>query len=466
MPRLGGGRHSPIGSNLADGEGVNSDECSACGGTGQLLCCDGCTRSYHFTCVDPPQEKVPDGEWFCHACAVQPVPAQERGVFVQLKNSLQKRKPVAFNLPTHLQEYYEDVVRGDDGEYEEASAPSRSTKTRGGYDVPADTLKLKDNKDNLVLCFRCGKSAMGNREIADCDFCNLHWHLDCVDPPLASAPKRFGKGTWKCPAHVDSEITLPRSASGKVYKVRRPKHPRVIDTALRRGIKNNGNIEIIDDDSDEEEEEQPPGSIFRVPAQAIKLDFIAKVKQANLAAAQKRKRQEEEQQQGSLEAESKRRKLQHGSDPEDRATPQKALSNSNTHTGVGNQDDIFRGRSPAERSAAMSLAKFAESDSNPSQLDGDRVRELVGTLMAEVPAGTATTSLCNGDVSSRAGVAAANKGAHAANQSHAVQIGPSSSPLTAEAELAEYMKLEATLKAKIAALRTTASASAAATTAT
>lgn len=159
------------------------------------------------------------------------------------------------------------------------SGPNRLPRTRGGYDVPADTLKLKDNKDNLVLCFRCGKSAMGNREIADCDFCNLHWHLDCVDPPLASAPKRFGKGTWKCPAHVDSEITLPRSASGKVYKVRRPKHPRVIDTALRRGIKNNGNIEIIDDDSDEEEEEQPPGSIFRVPAQAIKLDFIAKVKQ-------------------------------------------------------------------------------------------------------------------------------------------------------------------------------------------
>ncbi|KAI4289170.1 MAG: hypothetical protein L6R35_001558 [Caloplaca aegaea] len=276
MPRSGGGRHSPIGSNVADGEGMNSDECSACGGTGKLLCCDGCTRSYHFTCVDPPQDKVPDGEWFCHFCAAQPTPSRERGIFVQLRNSLQKKKPVAFNLPITLQEYYEDVVRGDDGEYEEANVPSKA-KTRNGYDVPADTLRLRDNKDQFVLCYKCGKSATGNREIVDCDFCNLHWHLDCLDPPLASAPKRFGKGTWKCPAHVDSEITLPRSASGKVYKVRKPKNPRVIETALRRGIRNNGNIEIEDEFS--EEEEQPPGAIYRIPARGLTLDFITKVKQ-------------------------------------------------------------------------------------------------------------------------------------------------------------------------------------------
>lgn len=158
----------------------------------------------------------------------------------------------------------------------------RLSRTRGGYDMPADTLKLKDSKDNILLCYKCNKSALGNREIADCDFCNLHWHLDCVDPPLASAPKRFGKGTWRCPAHVDSDIAVPRSSSGKTYKVRRPKNPRIIEPALRRGIKNNGIIDIEDDDSEEEEEEeevQPVGSIYRIPASAIKLDFIAKVKQ-------------------------------------------------------------------------------------------------------------------------------------------------------------------------------------------
>ncbi|KAI4113817.1 MAG: hypothetical protein LQ345_005283, partial [Seirophora villosa] len=362
MPRPGGGRHSPIGSNVADGEGVNSDECSACGGTGKLLCCDGCTRSYHFTCVDPPQHKVPDGEWFCHFCAAQPTPSPERGIFVPLQNTLQKKKPVAFNLPIALQDYYEDVVRGDDGEYEEANVLSKA-KTRNGYDVPTDTLRLRDNKDQFVLCYKCGKSAMGNREIADCDFCNLHWHLDCLDPPLASAPKRFGKGNWKCPAHVDSEITLPRSASGKVYKVRKPKNPRVIDTALRRGIRNNGNIEIEDEFS--EEEEQPPGVIYRIPARGLTLDFITKVKQDNMAAAQKRQLGERECHQTG----SKQRKVQHETGPEDGAPRESQSTN-----------DVLSGRSLAERQAAMSLMQFAESDST-SQLSGDRVEQLIGTLM-------------------------------------------------------------------------------------
>ena len=32
--------------------GENDDYCAACGGNGKLLCCDGCTRSFHFKCVD------------------------------------------------------------------------------------------------------------------------------------------------------------------------------------------------------------------------------------------------------------------------------------------------------------------------------------------------------------------------------------------------------------------------------
>lgn len=118
---------------------------------------------------------------------------------------------------------------------------------------------------------------MGRREMINCDFCSLYWHLDCVDPPLASAPKKSGKGTWKCPNHVDSEVTVPRSASGKVYKPRRPRNPRVIQPALARGTKNNGFIEIEDEISGEED--QPPGTIYRIPASAVKLDFITKIKQ-------------------------------------------------------------------------------------------------------------------------------------------------------------------------------------------
>ncbi|KAL8953570.1 MAG: hypothetical protein Q9222_000565 [Ikaeria aurantiellina] len=416
MPRSGGVRHSPIGSNLADGDGLDA---------------------------------APDGEWYCQACASQPLSTLPRRIFALLRHSVQRRNPAAYNLPRSLRCYYEDVITGDDGEYEEANIASKA-KSRGGYDLPVDTLRLKDSKDNTILCYKCNKSAMGGREIIDCDFCNLHWHLDCVDPPLASAPKRFGKGTWKCPNHIDSEITLPRSASGKTYKVRRPKDPRVIETALTRGIKNNGIIEIADEVS--EEEDQPPGTIFRLPAKAIKLDFISKIKQANQRSPRTRRHQ--------VEA------FRHANDRSGQRKAEPASSSSGP-------DGIFQGRSAVERQAALSLADFAHSDPK-SQLAGDRVEELVNTLISEAPIDLPQSyddtwlESSIGDqvpdtngVSTRAKTAASNKAAHAVNQASVIATPPPSDlhfQAPPSEDLAEMLKLEAILKAKIAAMRSASTA--------
>ncbi|KAL8704190.1 MAG: hypothetical protein Q9201_002651 [Fulgogasparrea decipioides] len=467
MPRSGGLFATLAIAEISDSAGrdgsvanfgvQNDDYCSACGGTGQLLCCDGCTRSYHFTCVDPPRDRAPEGQWYCQACVFQPEPTHARGVFPLLQNRLQRRDPSAYNLPRALRNYYEDVVTGEDGEYEETSAPSKA-RTRGGYDMPADTLRLRDSKDNIILCYKCNKSAMGGREIVDCDFCNLHWHLDCLDPPLASAPKRFGKGTWKCPNHIDSEITLPRSASGRKYKIRKPKDPHVIEPALQRGIKNNGIIEIEDEVS--EDEEQPPGTIFRLPAKAIKLDFISKVKRQNLATARMGKHESD-----ALKAEQWRQQHVSGGHAQRRA-----LSPANRE----HQDDIFQGRTQAERQTALSLAQFAHSDPS-SQLSGDRVEQLVNTLITEAPCDVSNLDVrtngesmdgiktpdTNGEtaaVSTRAKAAASNKAAHGVNQANTVETSVLksglASPMTAQEELDELLKLEAMLKAKIAAVRT------------
>lgn len=48
-------------------EDVNDDFCFACGGGGDLLLCDRCTRSYHMHCLDPPLETAPEGDWACPA---------------------------------------------------------------------------------------------------------------------------------------------------------------------------------------------------------------------------------------------------------------------------------------------------------------------------------------------------------------------------------------------------------------
>ncbi len=165
---------------------------------------------------------------------------------------------------------------------------------RGGYEELPNNFKLKDNKENSVLCFRCGESALFKREIIPCDYCNLSWHLDCLDPPLATSPVRRNNGrsknTWMCPNHIDQELAVlgaKAQASNKIhpktgrpYKIRRPKNALIIDMGIRRGFKNNGLIEIENDASDDDSanEKEKSGVIYRVPELGIKLDFIDRVK--------------------------------------------------------------------------------------------------------------------------------------------------------------------------------------------
>lgn len=95
-----------------------------------------------------------------------------------------------------------------------------------------------------------------------------------------------------------------------------------------------------------------------------------------MAAAQKRRLAEEECHQTG----SKQRKVQHETGPEDGAPRESQSTN-----------DVLSGRSLAERQAAMSLMQFAESDST-SQLSGDRVEQLIGTLMVSCPFQPSTPS--------------------------------------------------------------------------
>lgn len=98
---------------------------------------------------------------------------------------------------------------------------------RHGLGEERDPYRLRDSKGASVLCFRCGKSALPNgaaasvpptkrarrssilapgpeqwKTIITCDYCSLHWHLDCLEPPLPSLPP-FGK-KWKCPNHASN----------------------------------------------------------------------------------------------------------------------------------------------------------------------------------------------------------------------------------------------------------------------
>lgn len=148
-------------------------------------------------------------------------------------------------------------------------------------DDAIDYLRLKDNKGNPILCHACACSSGGTRLIISCAFCGLHWHLDCLDPPLASPPPNSVHRPWKCPCHIDDLLSLVPGSLGPSHRFRRIKGRSVIKPAMSRGIKNSGNIEVELASSDDEKdteffEEKEYGRVYKLPEEGIKLDFISR----------------------------------------------------------------------------------------------------------------------------------------------------------------------------------------------
>lgn len=55
-------------ANASELPDFHNEHCELCFTGGQLLCCDGCERAYHLSCVNPPMLEIPTGDWFCVHC--------------------------------------------------------------------------------------------------------------------------------------------------------------------------------------------------------------------------------------------------------------------------------------------------------------------------------------------------------------------------------------------------------------
>lgn len=301
MKGVNGFRSSPtvVGDHSQDD---NDDFCASCHGGGELICCDGCTRSFHLKCLDPPmtQASLPD-EWFCNVCvdehrgppppssAVETdSPADKGKLFGELFSLIGKKNPVSFHLPQDIRDYFEGVATGPTGEYQEVLPFGKKKNDLEGIDL----LRLKDKDGSSVLCHACGRGTDRERHIITCAFCRLHWHLDCLDPPRAIPPVNSTQKPWRCPVHLDDLVDGIRGR-----KFRRIKGAKPIQPPKTRGFRNFGNIEVeLEDDGVNVEgfvEEQEFGRIYTLPEEGIKLDFITRVHQHREEAAERRERQRE-----------------------------------------------------------------------------------------------------------------------------------------------------------------------------
>ncbi|CAK7267300.1 hypothetical protein SEPCBS57363_002526 [Sporothrix epigloea] len=297
MPRASGERGSPVANGATNSQDDNDDYCASCGGSGDLVCCDGCTRSFHFNCVDPPVHEdrdLPD-EWFCNVCIGRRNPAASTrytGIFGALLNIMELRNSSAFRLPSETRDYFEGVKTGADGEYEDVVVVGANRTRKRGYEEAPDFFRIRDNDGNPVLCHQCNYSAKDDKPIIPCAFCGLWWHIDCLQPPMANPPVLRN---WRCPAHADDILAKLPVELGPAHRFRKIKGASVIKPAYSRGMINNGYIELnFDDDFSDNNsgwtDWQSFGRVQRTGAKGVKLDFLEQIRKEQSRGGQRRAR--------------------------------------------------------------------------------------------------------------------------------------------------------------------------------
>lgn len=385
----------------------NDEFCASCSGEGKLLCCDGCTNSFHHACLEPPlnpDEEV-DGEWFCPRCIARrtkeaPSPAGLLGMVIRHVDDI---IPKAYTLPLDIRDYFEGVRTGDEGEYDELGPPRTQNNVgrmnRAGFIEEPNYKETRDSKGNLIRCFQCNLTSNG-RDIIPCDFCPARWHLDCIDPPLAVPPRRRADkpgGSWRCPLHADHDLMSgSRQAEkapgdlGRIPKPRKPKNAMPLDVVGARGFRNNGiiEVELMKDqpDLDKLKEMQMNGRVYRVPEMGIRLDFIDRVKKSwyedqslpRLMDAPKKIRSRKYRPDGAVLHHPPEESLVKIRDP-DFFTGANALAI--TETAKANL--ALRFKSIREQQTVLNLAQMSQGGIDG--YSGDTLAELTNTLISEAP---------------------------------------------------------------------------------
>ncbi|XP_017781995.1 PREDICTED: PHD finger protein 12 [Nicrophorus vespilloides] len=191
------------------GRGHNHDLCDSCGEGGDLICCDKCPFSFHLQCHNPPLEEhdIPEGEWLCHSCrnkSLKSMQSKTTNSMALLIRAASLENPKQFELPRHMMEpcYFPGTDKVE--------------KFRAGKRPPTTASTSTANRKDTALpsskCYVCSKTCRSGTLIS-CDFCPLFFHLDCLDPPLATPPS----DRWMCPNHVqhilDSKLLTSSSAT-------------------------------------------------------------------------------------------------------------------------------------------------------------------------------------------------------------------------------------------------------------
>ncbi|XP_053543308.1 autoimmune regulator isoform X1 [Ictalurus punctatus] len=143
----------------------NDDECAVCKDGGELICCDGCPRAFHLTCLVPPLISIPSGSWRCRLCSGSRVMAEK------IHTPLQSPPP-----PPPLTESSSNSTV----DFSFFSSTSLSTLTSSTSTQPA----AFQTPDSELVGIRkwCGICHLSRGELVVCPECLQSFHTHCNFP--------------------------------------------------------------------------------------------------------------------------------------------------------------------------------------------------------------------------------------------------------------------------------------------
>ncbi|KAM4727908.1 autoimmune regulator [Anableps anableps] len=152
----------------------NDDECAVCKDGGELICCDGCPRAFHLTCLNPPLASIPSGSWQCEWCY---------GLSVKKESALQPVQ-VPPNQPQQTS------INSTNSILDNSFYPTLSSSLTS---VTA-SIKVSNGKnqcpggDLVTVREECGVCHLGGGDLTHCIQCLKHFHAHC----------HFSKGRAVC----------------------------------------------------------------------------------------------------------------------------------------------------------------------------------------------------------------------------------------------------------------------------
>uniref|UniRef100_A0A671NGD8 Autoimmune regulator n=1 Tax=Sinocyclocheilus anshuiensis TaxID=1608454 RepID=A0A671NGD8_9TELE len=141
----------------------NDDECTVCKDGGELICCDGCPRAFHLTCLVPPLTSIPSGTWRCQLC--QSNRAKDR-TYTPLQPAV--HPPVTETSSSSAVDF---------SFFSSLSSTSLSTVS-GGKSVQPMGLQSSDG-EMVGMRMACGICHLTRGELITCPQCLQSYHALC-----------------------------------------------------------------------------------------------------------------------------------------------------------------------------------------------------------------------------------------------------------------------------------------------